>query len=186
MISECSGEDKATWRKAAAAISCQAGTPLVLRHPRTTQNSGAPPPSAIPICTHHLCYPKVHGRGKASSEGRWNPLPSSMGPMRGHHSEERQPARFSVLRRLQLHSILPSIYLNPFLTIPRFYPFTFNSNPQAILKGWAVDWCLWSGVPGARGTGRLAQGTPGCPSSALTNWLHAHGLGSGACKVKST
>lgn len=144
------------------------------------------PPSAIPICMHHLCYPKVHGRGKASSEGRWNPLPSSMGPMRGHHSEERPPARFSVLRRLQLHSILPSIYLNPFLTIPRFYPFTFNSNPQAILKGWAVDWCLWSGVPGARGTGCLAQGTPGRPSSALTNWLHAHGLGSGACKVKST
>lgn len=92
----------------------------------------------------------------------------SHGTYEGHHSEERQPARFSVLRRLQLHNILPSIYLNPFLTIPHFYPFTFNSNPQAILKGWAAAW--WH-RPSSTGHLRVPQQCSDKLASCTWSWI---------------
>lgn len=174
MISECSGEDKATWRKAATAISCQAGTPLVLRHPHTTQNGGSPLPSlSHPHLHASSLLPQGSWQGQNILRGQVKSAPKqhggeAMAPMRGHHSEERQPACFSVLRRLQLHNILPSIYLNPFLTIPHFYPFTFNSNPQAILKGWAAAW--WH-RPSSTGHLRVPQQCSDKLASCTWSWI---------------
>lgn len=201
MIGECSGEDKATWGKAVADISCQADRPLVARHPRTTQNGG----SLLPSLSHpHLhassLLPQGSWQGAKHLRGQVKYTPrqhggEAMAPVRGRCSEERQPPHCSALRGLQLHSVIPSIHLNPFLTIPHFYPFMFNSSPRAILKGWAAAQCLWrqlSGkscvVPGARKWGRGAGSSWHRPSGTgyLTNWFHAHSIESGACKVKST